>query len=236
MDVFLICTISAMGSFAPIVSSNVCRVATQSLLVVQTNNVITADVNGIVNEFANKFSAAYNAKKSKELASLLGNESQYWILNRLKKTGGKMEIKVKKVNSCQNNIIAATLSVAHSEKGSIVWNVQLQDVNGVYRLVNTEIPDVQKKNELIKDAHAKAISLVSEIGNSNIVGVKSMFKDQKVEKWVLRAIERRSKVSLSSVRMNKSTVSVDFVVLTDKLPVNEKLLYSVDGFYVDVEE
>ena len=236
MDIFLMCTISAMGSFVPIVSSNACRVATQNSSAVQTNNVVMANVNGIVNEFANKFSAAYNAKKPKELASLLGNKSQYWILNRLKKTGGKIEIKVKKVNGCQNKIIAATLSVSHSEMGTIVWDVQLQDVNGAYRLVNTEIPDVQKKNELLKDAHAKAMSLISEIDSSNIVGVKSMFKEQKVEGWVLRAIECRSRVSLVSVRMNKTTVSANFVVLTDKVPVNENLFYSVDGFYVDGEE
>lgn len=63
-----------------------------------------------------------------------------------------------------------------------------------------------------------------------------MFKEQKVEGWVLRAIECRSRVSLVSVRMNKTTVSANFVVLTDKVPVNENLFYSVDGFYVDGEE
>ncbi len=219
----------------PVAASSACRVVTQNTLAVHTNDVVMANANGIVNEFANKFETAYNAKKPKELASLLGNKSQYWILNRIKKTGGKMKIKVKKV-SCQNRVIAATLNVSHSAMGTIVWNVQLKAVKGVYRLVNTEIPDVQKKNELLKEAHAKAMSLISEIYKSNIVGVTSMFKEQKVEGWVLRAIECRSRVSLVSVRMNKTTVSANFVVLTDKVPVNENLFYSVDGFYVDGEE
>ena len=233
MDVFLICAVTAMGPCMPIVSSNVCHVATPSSLAIQTNDVGIAKANVIVNEFVDKFAAAYNAKKTKELASLLGNESQYWVLERLKKTGGKMEIKVKEVKDQPGKIISATLSVTHSEMGNIVWEVQLQDVKGAYRLVHTEVPDVQKKNELLKDAHVKAKSLISAMNSSNTAVVNSMFKDKKAAEWVLKAMGLRSNVSLVRVRLNKSSAHVDFSVMAGEKPVTEHLKYTAEGFHAD---
>lgn len=89
------------------------------------------------------------------------------------------------------------------------------------------------KNELLKDAHVKAKSLISAMNSSNTAVVNSMFKDKKAAEWVLKAMGLRSNVSLVRVRQNKSSVHVDFSVMVGEKPVTEHLKYTAEGFHAD---
>jgi hypothetical protein len=89
------------------------------------------------------------------------------------------------------------------------------------------------KNELLKDAHVKAKSLISAMNSSNTAVVNSMFKDKKAAEWVLKAMGCRSNVSLVRVRQNKSSVHVDFSVMVGEKPVTEHLKYTAEGFHAD---
>ena len=233
MNMFLICVLSVGGYCQVGIASNACPSAAEVSSVIKTNDASYITTEGLVADFVNKFVAAYNANDTMQLASLIDNESQCWILQRLKKTGGKMDIKVKEARRLPDMRIAAILRVTHSEMGTSAWNVLLQDVDGAGRLVKTTMPEIQKENEQLKETYVKAQALVSAVVSSDITKAESIFKEKKTADWVLGAMKTRAKVSIVRVIKDRGGISAEFSVVTDKLSTKEKLLYSTEGFYMD---
>lgn len=183
-----------------------------------------------VSLFLRELVTAYNSRDFTMLESLVGDSSQMWIVEESKRNRDviKLEMTSLSVQSETNATVAVnTSSITGNRVAAIEMVFKLGRQGKAIKLLGSQTPSVEKQNKAFREARNTAALFVDAINNSDTNHVLRLLcaEEDKIDlnsfridcrklglEWVVDAMEKDVKLSLSGVSRHREKVVVRFGV------------------------